>query len=110
MRAVVGALGGVMSDHESAAFGGAASVTKPEPETRVTYEEVMAQPWCYPQGRVPLPASHEDRITPPEDDDWKARAMTSAERWIVITIILAMIFAAASMVGYVFKKAFEVLS
>jgi hypothetical protein len=36
-------------NHEQAAFKGAASVRKEEP----TFDEIMRQPWKYPQGRIP---------------------------------------------------------
>jgi hypothetical protein len=44
-----------MTDHEKAAFKGAASVKKTEP----THDEIMQQPWKYPQGRIP-PEEYKD--------------------------------------------------
>lgn len=94
-----------MTDHESAAFNGAASVTKPEAETRITHEEMLAMPWRYPQGRVPLPASHPKRISPPEDDDpWRDVRLPWPETLLTVAIWGASFAAAVSLLVWVFSK------
>jgi hypothetical protein len=72
-----------MTNNERAAFGGASSVVKPD---EPTFDEIMRQPWKYPQGRLP-----------PADDDWEALSLTWPERLMIVAVWAASASAAIYM-------------
>jgi hypothetical protein len=62
-----------MNNHEQAAFGGAASVVKPE---EPTFDQIMRQPWRYPQGRG----------IPAEEDALDSVCLNWSERLFVVAV------------------------
>ena len=75
---------------------------------------MLQRPWAYPQSRT-YSTTTEGRVYCPDDqmdeeDYYKARPLTTAERWLVVCIVLASVVAIGSIVGYAIRKALEVLS
>jgi hypothetical protein len=78
-----------MTNHEQAAFGGAASVKKDE---EPTFDQIMRQPWKYPQGRLP-----------PAEDDWESLSLTWPEKLMVVAIWCASAATAISVLRWAFS-------